>query len=91
MRCNHQLYARPDDLKLRPRLHNQLWRDDLADDSFALAIPFGDANPGVAELQQLMKSAGAEEVELYDTTVETMGEQARAERQHPVEGEQSHA
>ncbi len=77
--------------KLRPRLHNQLWRDDLADDSFALAIPLLEANPGSAELEKLLQSVGAEEVELYDTTVETMGELAHAKRQHPVGGEQANA
>ena len=73
---------------LRPRLHNQLWRDDLADDAFALAIPLLDKNLGQAELRQLMQASGAEEIEIHDTSAETIGELARAKRQKAVGGEQ---
>lgn len=76
---------------LRPRLHNQLWRDDLGDDVFALAIPLLDANPGSAELRQLLSQEGAEEIQLYDTSAETIAELERAKRQRAVGEEQSHA
>lgn len=79
---------------LRPRLHNQLWRDDLGDDAFAVAIPLLSANPGEAELRQMLASTQAEEIEIYDTSADTIADLSRAERQQPIvaapQGEQNH-
>lgn len=77
--------------QLSPRLHNQLWRDDLGDDAFAIAIPLHAANPGEQELRQLFARHGAEEIEIHDTQADTVADLARAARQRGIQRGEQHA
>jgi hypothetical protein len=57
--------------RLGPRLHTQLFRDDLTDDTFALLLPLAANGGSVERISALLKSCGAERIEAIDENATT--------------------